>query len=126
MTNVSTGLAVVIVLLVIAAIGAWLAKSKGYRPAKQLVTVGEAIAQSLQPLGLQLSARHVIGFIIAAVSGMVVGRVLPYVWVLLDPILTLVFGPGVSPARDNTNYVAMTAITAFTSFYLAYRTFKKP
>jgi hypothetical protein len=125
MTDVSAWVVAVIVL-VVAALGAWWAKSKGHQPGKQLVSAGEAVARALQPLGLQLSGRHVIGFVVATVAGMVVARVLPYVWIYLDPVLTLLFGAGATPLRDNANYVAMTAITAFTSFYLAYRTFKKP
>jgi hypothetical protein len=70
----------------------------------------------------------VIGFIFSAVAGMIVARALPYVWVYLDPVLTPLLGRGgsASDPRDIANKLFMTAITAFTSFYLAYRTFRKP
>jgi hypothetical protein len=116
----------VLVIGVVVAIGVWLTRSKGSQPGKQIASVGQTIAQSLQPLGLQLSARHVIGFIVAMVSGMVVARLLPLVWVYLDPILTLLVGSGSTTLRNKTNEVAMMVVSGFTSFYIAYRTFKKP
>src|SRR4051794_3319353 len=108
----------VLVIGVVVAIGVWLTRSKGSQQGKQIESVGQSIAQSLQPLGLQLSARHVIGFIVAMVSGMVVARLLPLVWVYLDPILTLLVGSGSTTLRNKTNEWAMMVVSGFTSFYI--------
>jgi hypothetical protein len=55
-------------------------------------------------------------------AGLIVARVLPYVYPVLDPLLSLVFGSGPSSLRDGFNARAMTAITFIISFTLAFAT----
>ena len=81
----------------------------------------DSLSTSLRDLGIQLTQRHIGGFVIAVVAGILVARILPAFWGYLDPLLQ-VFGS----LRDDTNSYLMTTITALVSFLIALRVFAKP
>ncbi|MBI3915078.1 MAG: zinc ribbon domain-containing protein [Chloroflexi bacterium] len=75
-----------------------------------------SILANLAKLGIAMTKRQLIGLGASAIAGMVMARVLPYIYPIFDPILTLVFGSGASGPRDGFNTNAMTFITFLTSF----------
>ena len=79
-----------------------------------------SILASLAKLGIALTKRQLIGLGGSAIAGMVMARILPYIYPIFDPILTLVFGSGASGPRDGFNTNAMTFITFLTSFLPAF------
>ena len=73
------------------------------------------IRESLARLGLDFSRNQLIGFGVSLLSGMIVARILPFIYPIFDPVLTLAFGSGPSPTRDGFNTNMMTFITFLTS-----------
>ena len=85
-----------------------------------------SIQASLARLGIRLSRRELLGFALSVVAGIVMARILPYIYpVIFGHFLDLVFGPGAG-ARDTFNSHMMTAITFLTSFVISFFTFRKP
>lgn len=80
------------------------------------------IRESLARLGISFSRGQIIGFALSLLGGIVVARILPFIYPVFDPILTLVFGSGPSPTRDGFNTNMMTLITFFTSFVMSFVT----
>jgi hypothetical protein len=78
-----------------------------------------ALQNSLGLLGIPVTGGQIVGFIVATIAGLVIARILPYVYFVFDPLLTAVFGSGPSYERDGFNTFMMTAITFLTSFGLA-------
>ena len=81
-----------------------------------------SIRAALARLGISLSRGQIIGFIVSLIGGMIMARVLPFIYPIFDPILTLVFGSGPSALRDGFNTNMMTLITFATSFVLSFAT----
>lgn len=81
-----------------------------------------SIRESLARLGVTFSRQQIIGFVISLVGGMIMARILPFIYPIFDPILTLVFGSGPGAVRDGFNTNMMTLITFFTSFGLSFAT----
>ncbi|MFQ5855305.1 MAG: zinc-ribbon domain-containing protein [Anaerolineae bacterium] len=87
---------------------------------------GDSIQASLARLGIPLSRRQLIGFGLAVLAGMIVARILPFIYgPIFDPLLTPVFGSGAGP-RDTFNSFMMTALTFLTSFVISFIVFRKP
>jgi hypothetical protein len=88
--------------------------------------VNPTLQASLERLGLRLSSRHLVGFAIAAVVGLmtppVLLRVYPYVFY---PLLQVVFDGNPSGASDSFNTFMMTALTFLSSFLVAFLFFRK-
>ena len=80
------------------------------------------IRESLLRLGISFSRGQLIGFGLSLLGGMIVARILPFIYPVFDPILTLAFGSGASATRDGFNTNMMTLITFFTSFALSFVT----
>lgn len=93
------------------------------RPASPTPPVGPAQTSplaSLARLGIPVSPGQVVGVIGGVILGMVVARVLPYVYPIFSArLLDLVFGPGYSEIRDGFNTNFMTACTCCSSFMVA-------
>lgn len=86
-----------------------------------------SIQASLGRLGIQLSSRHLVGFILASLAGMVVARILPFIYpYVFFPLLAIVFQGNPSGSSDSFNSFMMTAITFLTSFVISFITFRKP
>lgn len=81
---------------------------------------------SVANVGLRLSSQQLVGFGVAVIAGVIMARILPYMYPVLSPILDAVFGAKATTSRDNFNAFMMTALTFLTSFVIAYRVFKKP
>jgi hypothetical protein len=81
-----------------------------------------SIRESLARLGISFSRGQIIGFAVSLIGGMIVARILPFIYPIFDPILTIVFGSGPSPMRDGFNTNAMTLITFSSSFVLSFAT----
>lgn len=81
-----------------------------------------SIRESLARLGVTFSREQIIGFVLSLIGGMIVARILPFIYPIFDPILTLVFGSGPSAMRDGFNTNMMTLITFATSFVLSFAT----
>jgi hypothetical protein len=73
-----------------------------------------------------MSSRRIKGFVIAVIAGLVMARVLPYIFPLASPLEDAWFGEGISSARDRFNSFAMTAITFATSSVISFHVFRKP
>ena len=84
--------------------------------------VARSLLESLARLGINFSRKQIIGFAGSLIGGMIVARVLPFIYPVFDPILTLVFGSGPGEARDGFNTNMMTLITFATSFVLSFVT----
>jgi hypothetical protein len=106
---------------------------KPLRPGKNFcATCGAALQPAVTPnaahprksglaaLGLELARGQVVSTIAAAVAGLIIARVLPYVYFVFDPALTAVFGAGPSYSRDSFNQLMMTSITFCSSFLVAF------
>jgi len=81
-----------------------------------------SIRESLARLGISFSRKQIIGFVVSLLGGMVMARILPFIYPVFDPILTLAFRSGPSPLRDGFNENMMTLITFFTSFAMSFVT----
>ncbi|MBI5651427.1 MAG: hypothetical protein HZC40_13445 [Chloroflexi bacterium] len=81
-----------------------------------------SIRESLARLGITFSRGQIIGFVVSLIGGMIVARILPFIYPVFDPILTFFFGRGPSPMRDGFNTNAMTLITFSVSFVLSFAT----
>ena len=80
----------------------------------------DSIQASLARLGIPLSRRQLIGFVVAVLAGMIVARILPFIYgPIFDPLLTPVFGSGAGP-RDTFNSFMMTALTFAASFVISF------
>jgi ribosomal protein L40E len=80
-----------------------------------------SIQASLEKLGIRVSPRELIGFGVSVVAGMVMARVLPYIYpVLFSSIISRMQNP------DPFNKFMMTAITFLTSFVISFIAFRKP
>lgn len=94
-------------------------------PAPEVALPG-SIQAGLAELGIRFSRRKLIGFGLSVASGMVMARILPYIYpVAFGPLLDRVFGPGPG-ARDVFNSHMMTAITFLTSFVISFIAFRRP
>lgn len=82
----------------------------------------KSLLESLARLGIDFSRKQIIGFVISLIGGMIMARILPFIYPIFDPILTLVFGAGPGAVRDGFNTNMMTLITFFTSFGLSFAT----
>ena len=86
-----------------------------------------SIQASLARLGIRLSRRELVGFGLSVAAGMVMARILPYIYpVIFSHVLDRIFGSGPSNARDGFNSHMMTAITFLTSFVISFVSFRKP
>jgi hypothetical protein len=75
---------------------------------------------SLARLGIPVRIGQVIGIIAGLFVGLVVARLLPFIYPLFSAgLLDLVFGPGISAARDGFNTQFMTCCTCCSSFLVA-------
>lgn len=74
---------------------------------------------SLGRLGLRVTGGQLVSFVLAVIGGLIMARILPYVYPVFDPLLTAAFGAGMSSARDGFNSLMMTLITFSTSVGLA-------
>lgn len=75
---------------------------------------------SLARLGIPVRAGQVIGIAAGVIVGLIVARLLPYIYPIFSArLLDAVFGPGFSPARDTFNANFMTACTCLSSFTVA-------
>jgi hypothetical protein len=71
-------------------------------------------------LGIGVNREQVLVVIAAVFVGLVIARLLPYVYPIFSArLLDLIFGPGYSPVRDGFNTNFMTACTCFSSFAVA-------
>ena len=73
----------------------------------------------LQKLGIRVSIQQIVGLIAAIVVGLVLARILPYIYAptvgyLLDFLQLSV------PTRDTLNWFVMTALTFLTSFAVGF------
>jgi RNA polymerase subunit RPABC4/transcription elongation factor Spt4 len=85
-----------------------------------------SIQAALARLGIRLSRRELIGLALSVAAGMVMARILPYIYpVLFGHLLDRVFGPGMSNARDGFNSHMMTVITFLSSFVISFFSFRK-
>ena len=82
----------------------------------------KSLLESLARLGINFSRKQIIGFVISLIGGMIMARILPFIYPIFDPILTVVFGAGPGAVRDGFNTNMMTLITFFTSFGLSFAT----
>lgn len=82
------------------------------------------IRESLARLGLDFSRNQLIGFGASFLSGFIMARILPFIYPVFDPVLTIVFGSGPGAARDGFNTNMMTLITFGTSFVLSFLTMR--
>lgn len=80
------------------------------------------IRESLARLGITFSREQIVGFAISLIGGMIVARILPFIYPIFDPILTFAFGSGPGEMRDGFNTNMMTLITFATSFVLSFAT----
>ena len=82
----------------------------------------KSLLESLARLGINFSRKQIIGFVISLIGGMIMARILPFIYPIFDPILTVVFGAGPGAVRDGFNTNMMTLITFSTSFVLSFAT----
>lgn len=96
----------------------------GVSPASMPATMPPAkdIRESLLRLGISFSRAQIIGFVLSLLGGVGMAQILPFIYPVFDPILTLAFGSGASATRDGFNTNMMTLITFFTSFALSFVT----
>ena len=82
------------------------------------------ITASLNKLGIPVTTGQWIGVVIAVLAGIIMARVLPYVYpIFFSRILDFVLGPGMSTLRDGFNTFFMTTCTMGTSFAVSLVTF---
>jgi len=82
------------------------------------------ITASLNKLGIPVTTGQWIGSVIAVLGGLIVARVLPYIYpIFFSRLLDLVFGAGMSSLRDGFNSFMMTACTCTASFLVSIATF---
>ena len=109
--------------------GARLAATTSTTPTTPATPAGPpdgSIQAALARLGIRLSRRELIGFALSVAAGMVVARILPYIYpVIFAHLLDRVFGPGQSNARDGFNSHMMTVITFLSSFVISFIVFRK-
>jgi hypothetical protein len=80
------------------------------------------ITASLNRLGIPVTTGQWVGAVLAVLAGIVIARVLPYVYpIFFSPLLDLVFEPGPSTLRDGFNSFLMTVCTGSTSFIVSSR-----
>jgi len=82
------------------------------------------IRESLLRLGISFSRNQLIGFGLSLLGGIVMARILPFIYPVFDPLLTIVFGSGPGAARDGFNTNMMTLITFSTSFVMSFVTMR--
>lgn len=73
----------------------------------------------LQKLGIPVSIQQLVGVLVAFIVGLILARVLPYIYAptvghLLDALQLSV------PTRDTLNWFVMTALTFLTSFAVGF------
>lgn len=80
-----------------------------------------SILTSLSRLGIRVARTQLIGLIVSVITGMVVARLLPFIYPLIfSRPLDIVFGPGASSFRDGFNSLLMTTCTFMASFLVAF------
>jgi ribosomal protein L40E len=109
--------------------GAGLAATTSATPTPPATPAGPpdgSIQAALARLGIRLSRRELIGLALSVAAGMIVARILPYIYpVLFAHLLDRVFGPVQSTARDGFNSHMMTVITFLSSFVISFFSFRK-
>jgi hypothetical protein len=88
-------------------------------PAAAPAAQGSVIA-SLGRLGIPVRAGQLIGIAAGVIMGLIVARALPYIYPIFTAnLLDVVFGPGITEARDGFNSHLMTGCTCCSSFLVA-------
>ena len=83
-------------------------------------TQPSGITASLNRLGIRLTTGQWVGAVIAVIAGLIVARVLPFVYPLIFSwLLDLVLAPGPSDLRDGLNTMVMNLCTLGTSFVIS-------
>jgi hypothetical protein len=78
------------------------------------------ITASLNRLGIRLTTGQWVGAVVAVIAGLIVARVLPFIYPLIfSRLLDLVLSPGPSDLRDGLNTMVMNMCTLGTSFVIS-------
>jgi hypothetical protein len=82
------------------------------------------ITASLNRLGIRLTTGQWVGAVLAVLTGLIVARVLPFIYPLIfSRIEDVILGPGISDLRDNINTWMMQNCTCASSFVISFFSF---